>query len=408
MLQRMFRYLKGYLRIRVSGNAIERFINACSYKGISTWEITSENKYYELNIGIKDFKKLKPVIRKTRTKVIIVERTGFPFFIKKYRNRKLFFVGFIAFILTIHYLSTYIWSIDIIGNYTYSTESILTFLESIDIKRGVKSQHINCTEISGKIREKYDDIIWVSTSVNGTMLKVLIKENEDSKNIDINTDIHTPYDIVSDGDYQITRMIVRSGIANKKENEFVKQGDILVSGQIPVYNDAKEIINYQYAFSDADIYGKTDITYEDIIGKTTYDKKFSDIQKHQYFLSIGKYRFNLGTIENNYNHYEEYSKEYNIGKISVGIRSVYPYEKINRTYTMNEIRELLSKNFTYYCQELKKKGVVILKNNVKIYTWSDKAKAAGTITVEMPVGHKVKSEIIKTGDTIDGNDGNNN
>ena len=32
--------------------------------------------------------------------------------------------------------------------------------------------------------------------------------------------------------------------------------------------------------------------------------------------------------------------------------------------------------------ELKKKGVVILQNNVKIYTWSDKAKAAGILTIE--------------------------
>ena len=69
---------------------------------------------------------------------------------------------------------------------------------------------------------------------------------------------------------------------------------------------------------------------------------------------------------------------------------------------------MLSANFQYYCRELEKKGVVILKNNVKIYTWSDKAKAKGTLTVEMPIGHRVKSQLLETGDHIDGNDGNNN
>ena len=42
----------------------------------------------------------------------------------------------------------------------------------------------------------------------------------------------------------------------------MKQGDLLVSGQIPIYNDAKEITSYQYCISDADIYGKTTVQYE--------------------------------------------------------------------------------------------------------------------------------------------------
>jgi len=78
------RYLQGYLRIRISGQAVERFINTCSYKGIKLWELSYQQSYYEMNITIKDFKKLKPVIRKTRTKVFIVKRTGFPFFLQQY------------------------------------------------------------------------------------------------------------------------------------------------------------------------------------------------------------------------------------------------------------------------------------------------------------------------------------
>ena len=72
------------------------------------------------------------------------------------------------------------------------------------------------------------------------------------------------------------------------------------------------------------------------------------------------------------------------------------------------IQKLLSKNFQYYCNELEKKGVVILQNDVKIYTWSDKAKAYGEITVEMPVGQLTKTKLIEIGEHIDGNDGNNN
>ena len=93
MSGRIFRYMHGYLRIRISGHSVERFINACSYRGLHLWELSPYMNYYEMCISIKDFKKLKPVICKTSTKIRIVDRAGFPFFIKSYQQRKLFFAG---------------------------------------------------------------------------------------------------------------------------------------------------------------------------------------------------------------------------------------------------------------------------------------------------------------------------
>lgn len=408
MLNKIIRYCKGYLRIRISGQAVERFINACSYKGIHIWELSAYDLCYEMNITIKDFRKLKPVIRKTKTKVMIVERTGFPFFIQKYRNRKLLFTGFFLCTILIFYLSSYIWCIRIEGNTTNSTENLIGFLSSLEIRPGIKSQDVNCALISRRIRENYDDIIWVSTSLEGSDLVIKIKENETSSE-PIETSNHIePYDIVADEDYQINDIIIRKGISQIKEGQFVKKGDLLVSGQIPVYNDAKEIISYQYCVADADIYGRKNIVYEDTISRSTYNKKYSNIEKQEYYIKLKDYRLILGGIKNEYASFEEISKQLSFGKVTVGIRKAYPYEKEERNYSKKELQKILTSNFQYYCQELEKKGVVILKNNVKIDTWSDKAKAKGTLTVEMPIGRKVKSEIIETGDYIDGNDGNNN
>ena len=312
------------------------------------------------------------------------------------------------FFTIILYLSTYIWTIDIKGNYANSTEALTTYLESININRGTKVNDVDCTDISRKIRQKYDDIIWVSTHINGTSLVIQIKENQDSKELAADIETTDPYDIISDGDYLITRIIVRNGIPNVKQNMHVKKGDLLVSGQIPVYNDAKEITSYQYCVSDADIYGKSSVQYENEVQRLTFQKKYIDIEKHQYFMDLGKYRFLFGSIENNYDDFTEYSKYYSFGRISFGIRSIFPYNKIEKSYSDKEINQKLNNDFQYYCQQLEKKGVVILKNNVKIYTWSDKAMATGILTVERPIGQKVKSEIIEIGDYIDGNDGNNN
>lgn len=408
MLNRISRYFKGYLRVRISGKSAERFINTCSYKRIHIWNLSAENSYYELNIILKDFKKLKPVIRKTKTKVMIVERTGFPFFIYKYRKRKLFFIGLISGIILLFHLSTYIWCINIEGNISNSTENLTQFLSSIDILPGVKSKDINCSYISREIRENYDDIIWVSTSLEGSNLNIKIKENQSADKTDVMNTISAPYDIIADEDCQITDVIIREGIVQIQMGDYVQKGDILISGQIPVYNDAKEIVHYKYCISDADIYGTKTISYEDTLPLDTFDKKYMDIEKQEYYIKIHNTRLSLGGIENEYSNFEEISKEVSFRDFSIGIRKVRPYEKIIRQYTKDELQQVFSANFQYYCRELEKKGVVILKNNVKIYTWSDKAKAKGTLTVEMPIGHRVKSQLLETGDHIDGNDGNNN
>ena len=409
MIYKLIRYFKGYLRIRISGSAVERFLNTCSYKKIYLWDITSNQTFYEVNILLRDFKNLKPVIRKTRTKICIVNRSGFPFFIQKYHKRKFLFTGFIFCVLLISYFSTFIWNITITGNQTCTTESILDYLKTMDVEQGMKRKDISCSNVATELRKHFDDIIWVSASLEGSKLYIEIKENIDSITEAENDIQHSsPYDIISNTNCTITKIIVRNGIANIKEGERVQKGDIIISGNIPVLNDTKEIVNYRSVVADADIYGKTNVYYENTSNLNYQQKQMESTYKKEYYIQIGNYRFGIGGIENKYENFTEYSNQLRIGGIYLGFRMVIPYSTIQKQYSVNEIQEILSSDFNYYCKELEKKGVVILENNVKIYTWSDTAKAKGHITVEMPVGQLKKSEIIEIGEPVNGNDGNNN
>lgn len=93
MLIRLWRYTRGYLRIRITGSGTERFINGCRHRNIRLWNLQVVNGAYEVNMFVCDFKKLKTILRKTGTKVTIVKRIGLPFFLLRYRRRKLFFYG---------------------------------------------------------------------------------------------------------------------------------------------------------------------------------------------------------------------------------------------------------------------------------------------------------------------------
>ena len=88
-------WLRGFVRIRVSGLSVERFMNLCGHRNILLWDVVRKEEYWEMCISIKAFRSLRPIVRKTGTKVVITERCGLPFFIHKMGVRKIFVAGLI-------------------------------------------------------------------------------------------------------------------------------------------------------------------------------------------------------------------------------------------------------------------------------------------------------------------------
>ena len=411
MLLKIIRYAKGYIRIRITGYSTERFLNACSHRGIILWGLEPKGRAYEMNISIPGFRKLKPIIRKTGTKVSIVERFGLPFFLHKYRKRKMFFAGALLFAALIFLMSRYIWNIDIKGNLTYTDETLLKFLKTREVENGMRVSEVDCARIVKDIRKEYDDIIWVSASIQGTRLIIQVKENEDTipamDEAAENPDQEKPTDIVADRDCVITRIVPRNGIPMVSEGAEVKTGDVLVSGQVPVMDDAGTVIAYQYHESDADIQGRTVIEYQDEMDlgyeekEYYYDKKTHlPLEKNEYFLKLGRYTLEFGNIRNQYRAWEMYGYEKQLCiaenfylPISYGKKTARPYESGEIKYSKKELQQRLSRKFQQYCKDLEKKGVEIIENNVKIYTGSQKAEAKGRLTVQMPIGRQAESRL---------------
>ena len=194
MLLKIYQYIRGYVRIRITGHRMERFINACNYRKIKIWDLSASDGSYEMNLWVKDFKKLRHISHKTSTKITIVKKYGLPFYLFDHRRRKLFFAGIFAATVLLLIMSGYIWDIEILGTHTQTEEVIRTFLKENHVNTGIRRGNIDCDRIVKDIRKGFDDIIWVSASIEGTRLIIQIKENEDAK-IDNKTDIKKREDI---------------------------------------------------------------------------------------------------------------------------------------------------------------------------------------------------------------------
>lgn len=159
--------MHGYVKIRVEGYSPERFLNLCRHHQIYIWGLNPCGNAYEMYMSLKGFRRLRPIVRKTHTKVLLVQRNGLPFFLHKYRKRKLFFISFILCLGLLYFYSSFIWDIHFEGNEKWTNETLLEFLETKDVSPHMAKRKVDCAQIVKDIRKEYDDIVWVSASIDG-------------------------------------------------------------------------------------------------------------------------------------------------------------------------------------------------------------------------------------------------
>ena len=173
-----FKYLKGYLRIKVWGFSPERFMNLCSNRGILLWEIVRDEDTYYMNISINGFYKLRPIVKKTGTKVAILEKYGLPFFLPLLQKRKIFLAGMLLSVAFWMWSSLYVWDIEISGNYQITQDVFESFLKEQQVKVGMRKSGLDIEELEKEIRRELPQVTWTSARLTGTRLQIAVKEND--------------------------------------------------------------------------------------------------------------------------------------------------------------------------------------------------------------------------------------
>lgn len=406
MIRSFIRWLQGYIRLCVAGYSPERFLNMCCFHNLFIWGLEPTEKGYEMYMSISDFRKLKPIIRKTHTKVTLEGRYGFPFFLAHYRKRKLFFAGLFLCAVLLRAYSLFIWDIHFEGNERYPDTTLAEFLESEGVAPAMLRSRVDCPGIVKAIRKEYNDIVWVSASIDGSRLKIQVKENEDTfpeKDASVVPDggEEKPVDLIASADGVVTKIVTRSGVPQVHVGDTVKKGDILVLGRVEVVNDSQEVVSYQYHRSDADVFADTQMEYTDTLPLAYQEKVYDGKKKYQPFIRLADWTVSVGSIKNKYEHSERVTEETQIRlgenfylPLFYGMKSVKSYSLVERTYSEEEARRLLSLDFKRFCEDLEEKGVQIRGNNVKIHLYEDSASASGTVYLNERITEEADTEIL--------------
>ena len=375
-------YMKGYVSIKVWGYSRERFLNLCGNHDILVWDIENHGDYDTMKVSVDGFFALKTLLRKTGTRASVLQRHGLPFFVPKMKKRKIFVIGLLICFLFWMFTARYIWDIQIEGNYSLTEDVLMDYLESQGVHTAMKKADLQIEELEMQLREEYDMITWASLKVDGTTLKIQIRENEMpdydiSGSQDENEVI--PKDIIASKDGVIVYMITRKGVPQVAVGDTVEKGQILVSGAVPVYNDDTTVRMYQYYEADADIL----IAYEKTLSvdrATAYEEKeYSGNEKK--ILSLGfrdkEWNFSVGKVK--YETYDILGEKKQVQLLDhlfapfyYGTKYAKEYHLTRKIHTEEEMQAIMDAEWNKILQILEEKGVEIAEKNVTISKNTDK------------------------------------
>ncbi|MBR4085210.1 MAG: sporulation protein YqfD [Lachnospiraceae bacterium] len=404
----MINWLKGYVRIRVSGTSVERFINLCGYRNILLWDLCRKEEYYEMFISLSAFRQLRPIAKKTRIKVAILQRVGLPFLMSDLNKRKIFLFCSLLAVFFWFISGYFIWNIQINGNYLITTEQIQDFLKEQEISIGKQKKYIDIEKMEKDMRISFPKITWVSGKIQGTTLLLDIKESENTIEKE-RIEEGVQYDLIAHEDGVIDSIIVRKGQPKVKPEDIVTKGMVLVEGLLPVMNDDGTLKEELYVSSDADVYIRYDYLYEDSLEEGYVKKIYTGRSTTIPYIRFGEkelvihhepdYLYSDVLIqESTSNLLNELHIPLHWGKFQHR-----EYLNMETIYTKKEATDLLEENFMKFLTTLSEKGVQIIEKDVTINKSDNKWIMEGKLTISEPVTTLKKVENKKPEDIMENN-----
>lgn len=226
----IFNRLRGFVRIELRGPKLEKLLNELTTKRFVVWDIRRlGSEAVELHVLVRDFFRLRPLLKQTSSKLRVKGRYGFPFMLDRLGRRKMFVVGIVGFFAAIYVLSMLVWRIDVEGTEKIAPSDVLLAAKEQGIYRFQwKFRLPDADTLSRELQNSLPGSAWVGVHVQGT--RVQIKVVESARPDD--RPLMSPRHLVAAKNALVTQILAEKGKPLVKPNTNVSVGDILISGYI--------------------------------------------------------------------------------------------------------------------------------------------------------------------------------
>lgn len=356
------------VRIVVNENS-NKFLNYLIYNKIYYDSLNKYNEYFVLDVSYDDYLYIR-----RRYKCHIVKYYGKKNIVNIYENNKYVLLSLIISFMLLFLLCNTIFDIKINSDDKDIVNIINDSLKDngIDVyKRKVSFNKLN--SIKNKILEDNKDTLeWIEIREKGCIYYIDVTPRVKSNN---NVDNASPSDIVAEKDGVIKHIVVHRGSKVIDNGDYVKKGDVLISGNIIKNENVIDKVH-----SEGVIYAETWKTVNisipfkriDYVYKKTVNHYYLDIFGHEFTIS-GKYDSD-NTINKKsivldkpylfFKLYKEEKKIYDYNEVILNVEEAYN-EALNRS--ANIINKKLSNDEYIISKKVLKKEVKRSKINLEVF-----------------------------------------
>ncbi|MFB9280053.1 sporulation protein YqfD [Cohnella cellulosilytica] len=234
-------YARGYVWVKLIGEASERFVNLATRERIDLWHIsfTPEGEM-TFGVAIPDFFRMRALLKESGCRTRIISRHGLPFRLARLSRRKTFAAGMLGFVLALFVLSTLIWDVRVEGNSAIPEEKIRQAARAEGIYDYQWSFRLgDAATLSQRLALRLPEAAWVGVDKRGTSVTITVVESTKPES----KELEGPRHLVAKADAVVTRIVAENGRPKVERNDRVRKGDILISGILGEGNNSKQVVS---------------------------------------------------------------------------------------------------------------------------------------------------------------------
>ena len=340
-----------------------------------------------MNLSSIDFFKLKNIVKKSKVKIKITRKKGVLFQLKKHTKRKLFFLTPFLCLLLLWINSNLLWGVRIEGNYSITHDLMKDFLQEQGIHYGMPLSKIPIYELKTNLRNKYNEITWVSIYLEGAYLHISIKERdtaEFSQNPSVSGE-----NLIAPAAGIIESVLLRQGTAVVAAGDTVEKGAVLIEGKVNIPDQDGSIKETRYCKADGDVYLVYPYAIEEIITLEHVEKKYTGKEYQKYIFILNEHLWEIPFFKVPYLKYDCVTTPMEFPlldifsiPLEINKATYQDYVMIKQKYTLNEAKKIAEQKLNKIMESLEEKGVQIIEKNVKIRTNSAYLSLTGELILK--------------------------
>lgn len=218
--------LFGRVKYTVEEHDTEGCVNLLHKNGVLAGNMKKNDGYFSFSVRLSKDRKVRSLLDKSGIKVYSIRGEGFPFLLKRYKNRYGIAVGIVIFCVMLGVSKNYVWQLTFSGNDSISDLRVEEQLMAAGFGVGTYIPDVDFYSLCNTFLQQTEDFSYISVNMEGTTAKVELRERK-VKNSE--TQIQAS-NLVARYSGQIESMTVYSGNTVVEKEAVVKEGELLVSG----------------------------------------------------------------------------------------------------------------------------------------------------------------------------------